>query len=98
MTPPGAERAFIDPRKVRDYLLDPTYPVGYSKARFFPALGFTRPRWPGLYDALLQLATEGDAVMTESTAHGQKWEVHAMITGPAGARSVRPDGMDRTVR
>jgi hypothetical protein len=84
MTLPGAERAFVDPRKVRDYLLDPAHPVGYSKARFFGALGFTRPRWPGLYEALLQVATQGEAVMTELTTYGQKWEVHDMITGPAG--------------
>ncbi|HET7463069.1 MAG TPA: DUF4926 domain-containing protein [Longimicrobium sp.] len=42
---PNAERAFVDPVKVRDYLLNPYHPVGCSKAYFFAALGFARRRW-----------------------------------------------------
>ncbi|GJG85381.1 hypothetical protein tb265_05620 [Gemmatimonadetes bacterium T265] len=39
---PNAERAVVDPAKVRDYLLSPDHPVGESKARFFATLGLTR--------------------------------------------------------
>ena len=35
---PGAERAFINPPKLLDYLLSPEHPVGRTKARFFAAL------------------------------------------------------------
>lgn len=38
---PGAERAFIDPSKVRDYLLSESHPVGRFKAAFFIALGYS---------------------------------------------------------
>jgi hypothetical protein len=79
---PGAERAFVDPAKVRDYLLDPDHPVGHSKARFFGALGFTRARWPALYQVLLDLAVHGRATIGDPSPHGQKYEVHATITGP----------------
>ena len=58
---PNAERAQIDPAKVRDYLLAPDHPDGASKARFFAALGFARARWPLLRDALLAVAREGEA-------------------------------------
>ena len=78
---PGAERAFVDPAKVRDYLLNPAHPVGYSKARFFSALGFTRARWPALYQVLLDVAVNGEATLGELTAYGQKYEVHATIMG-----------------
>jgi hypothetical protein len=37
-----------------------------------------------LYEALLDVAVQGEAVMTELTDDGQKWEVHAAITGPSG--------------
>jgi hypothetical protein len=79
MTLPGAERAFIDPRKVRDYLLNPSHREGHSKARFFNWLGYTRAKWPRLYETLLEVAVRGEAVMTELTTYGQKWEVHATI-------------------
>ena len=80
---PGAERAFIDPPKVRDYLLNPDHPTGHSKARFFTALGFTRAKWPALYRDLLDVAIQGEASIGEPSPYGQKYEVHATITGPA---------------
>ena len=37
---PNANQVRIDDRKVREYLLSRTHPVGRFKARFFAALGF----------------------------------------------------------
>lgn len=81
---PGAERAFVDPAKVRDYLLSPEHPVGRHKARFFSALGFDRSAWPALHRILLDLAREGDASNGTATPYGRKYEVRATIQGPAG--------------
>jgi hypothetical protein len=81
---PGAERAFVDPAKVRDYLLSPEHPVGRGKARFFAALGFRRADWPVLQAALLQLAREAPAHPGEATAFGQKYRVGGMMQGPNG--------------
>jgi len=39
---PNADQAFIDPAKLRDYLLSPTHPVGRFKAPFFAAMGYTQ--------------------------------------------------------
>lgn len=48
---PGAERAVIDPAKVRDYLLSTVHPVGRFKAIVFQALGYTAEEWQRLRDA-----------------------------------------------
>lgn len=81
---PAAERAFVDPAKVRDYLLNPHHLVGASKARFFAALGFTRRRWAVLYQALRAHATDGDAEAGQPSLRGQNYTVRATIVGPTG--------------
>lgn len=81
---PGAERAFIDPPKLRDYLLSPEHPVGRTKAGFFASLGFSRSAWPVLRTVLLDLAIHGEAAIGPANAHGQKYEVRGTIEGPSG--------------
>lgn len=81
---PGAERAVVDPTKVRDYLLSPEHPVGRHKARFFSALGFECAAWPALHGTLLEVAREGDASEGDASLYGRKYEVHGTIQGPAG--------------
>lgn len=83
---PNAERAVVDPAKVRDYLLSPEHPLGRAKARFFAAVGFTRAAWPALQRALLDLAAGGQATLGRETPYGQKYEVRGMIQGPVGGR------------
>ena len=81
---PGAERAVVDPAKVRDYLLSFEHPVGRSKARFFAALGFSRAAWPELRSALLGLGREGNAEPGPASPFGQKYVVRGTIQGPTG--------------
>ncbi len=81
---PNAERAVVDPAKVRDYLLSPDHPDGSSKGRFFAALGFTRAGWPLLRDALLALARGGEAEAAGAGVFGQKYVVRGIVTGPTG--------------
>jgi hypothetical protein len=81
---PAADRALIDAAKVRDYLLSPSHPVGRFKAAFFAAVGFRQGDWQVLLAALARLAVEGDAVQTEATPFGQKYEVRGTLTGPSG--------------
>jgi hypothetical protein len=81
---PETERAFIDPVKVRDYLLNPFHTVGSSQAFFFTTLGFAHRRWPALYRALLDLASRGEAEAGKGSEHGQKYTVRGTITGPNG--------------
>ena len=83
---PNAERAIVEAGKVRDYLLAPDHPVGWAKARFFAALGFTRDGWPLLRDALLAVAREGVAEIGEATVFGQKYAVRGIVGGRRGGR------------
>jgi hypothetical protein len=66
---PNAERAVVDPTKVRDYLLSPVHPVGRAKARFFTVLGFDQLTWIELRRALLAHA-HGEAEQVGGGAYG----------------------------
>ena len=81
---PAADHAVIDTAKVRDYLLSPSHPVGRFKAAFFASIGFRQGDWQALVAALARLAVEGEAVETQATPFGQKYEVRGSLTGPSG--------------
>jgi hypothetical protein len=42
---PSIESAVVDPKKIRDYLLSTSHPLGRFKASFFLALGYTTSSW-----------------------------------------------------
>jgi hypothetical protein len=79
---PFAERAVVEPEKVREYLLSATHPVGRFKAAFFSVLGYTDENWAELARDLLPL--RGDAVQGKFSRFGNKYEVPAILTGPSG--------------
>jgi len=81
---PTAERAYIDPAKVRDYLLSVVHPVGRFKAVVFLALGYKAEEWEKLRDDLLALARSAEAVPGQASAFGQKYEVSGTLRGPNG--------------
>jgi hypothetical protein len=58
---PEAERAVIEPAKIRDYLLSTSHPVGRFKAPFCASLGYTNANWRRLVEDLRDLAVTGDA-------------------------------------
>ncbi|MGE3345180.1 MAG: DUF6883 domain-containing protein [Vicinamibacterales bacterium] len=81
---PDAERAEIDPAKLRDYLLSTTHSLGRFKARFFGALGFSAQRWSEL-DAALRAQHLTQAAEPGATGpHGPKFTSRAILTGPNG--------------
>lgn len=79
---PNADRATIEPEKVRDYLLSATHSIGRFKARFFVALGFTADRWAELAEALQIQHLTQDARLGPPSAHGQKYTIRAILNGP----------------
>ncbi len=81
---PNADRAVVEPAKVRDYLLSPEHPVGRFKAAFFRALGYTADQWEVLRADLALVAQSADATPTELGPFGQKFEVRATLTSPLG--------------
>ena len=81
---PNAERAEIDPGKLRGYLLSTTHPIGRFKARFFAALGYSAERWLELEaDLRLQHLTH-DAQAGKATSYGQSFTIRAILNGPNG--------------
>jgi hypothetical protein len=81
---PAAERAHIDPAKVRDYLLSDVHPVGRFKAAVFHALGYRAEEWERLRDDLLALVRSADAIPGQASVFGQKYEVSGTLHGPNG--------------
>ena len=81
---PAPERALVDPRKVRDYLLSPEHPVGRFKARAFAAAGYRQADWVRLQQDLQRVAQSADAVSTGTTAYGQSFELPAILQSPTG--------------
>lgn len=84
---PNGERAVIEARKIKGYVLSATHPVGRFKAVFFGALGFNENNWTELEIKLRQLAWQGTAEIAERNAYGQKYIVRGRIKGPE--RSAR---------
>jgi hypothetical protein len=81
---PEAERAVIEPAKIRDYLLSTSHPVGRFKAPFFARLGYTTANWRRLEEDLRNLAISGDAELGRDSPYGQKYEIRGILSGPTG--------------
>jgi hypothetical protein len=85
---PNADRAVIEPAKLRDYLRSSTHPVGRFKAAFFLTLGYSADAWARLEVDLRSQHLPRDAVAAAPTPYGQKYVIRATLVGPAG-RSTR---------
>jgi hypothetical protein len=81
---PNPDRAFVDRRKVRDYLLSFDHGVGRYKAAFFLRLGYSRSRWTELRADLLEMARSVEAQLAEPTRYGQKYVTVGALGGSTG--------------
>ena len=84
MTLPDADRAVVDPAKIRDYLLAAAHPVGRFKARFFVSLGYAAEQWERLQDDILAIARSGTVSGETVNTCGRKFEVDGILTAPSG--------------
>ena len=84
---PGVENAVVDPKKIRDYLLSTSHPLGRFKATFFLALGYTTSNWDLLARDLRTLAEQQEAVPSSENDYGQKYTVQGILKGPSGRTS-----------
>jgi hypothetical protein len=89
---PNAQKAIVDEKKVREYLLSPSHPVGRFKAKFFGSIGFPPEAWSPFLKALQRLAEEGEAVLLDDSEYGRKYSVRGEISG-AGARPAEVDSV-----
>ena len=81
---PNSERAIVDRRKVQDYLLSKSHPVGRFKAAFLARAGFEAANWADLSSALLDLARTGEAIPDEISEYGRKYSISGILKGPSG--------------
>ena len=77
---PGAERAVVDIRKLRNYCLDSQHDEGKHKARMFvAALGMTSDDAEDLRDILLQAVKTQDAQVGRRDLYGQRYTVDFLL-------------------
>lgn len=81
---PNAVHAAIDPKKLREYLLSTTHPVGRFKAAYFGSLGFSRDSLEELETCLRRHLETAAETKAEMTPFGLKYIVRGMIAGPSG--------------
>ena len=79
---PNAEHAVITEEKICGYLLNPSHPVGGSKAVWFASIGYTMGNWQDLANDLLQLAQTSEDFIAKSSPFGVKYEVLGAIGCP----------------
>ena len=83
------ERARIDPRKLRDYALNPAHESGRFKAAFFAQIGYTAANWRQLERDIREQHLTQPAGPGQPSPFGQKCTVTAPLVGPTGeARHV----------
>lgn len=86
----NADRATIDDRKLRDYVLNPDHPVGGSKARvFLSATGLGQPDHRDVADQIRRGIVAGAAEPVEPLSYGERFRVTLTISGPRGSLRVR---------
>lgn len=83
---PKAEYAQVAPRKLKEYLLSETHPIGRSKARFFGEFGYNESNVIILEQELLKIAKTEEIVETVPSLHGIKYVVDGLIMTPQGER------------
>jgi hypothetical protein len=83
---PNAEGAQVDPKKLKEYLLSESHPVGRSKAKFFHGMGFDESNFDVLGEGLIGIAQTEEIVEAEPSPHGTIYIVDGFITTPPGSR------------
>lgn len=81
---PGADRAYVEPGKIQDYLLQTEHPQGASKAKFFAARGFAVTDWQVLATALVAQGRSNPVTRTTLTGWGTRYQVDCHCPTPDG--------------
>ena len=87
---PNAENAFIDVRKLRDYSLSDSHPVGKHKARVFrSALGLTDADWDRLRVMILEAAVASEAELGRTDEYGTRYQLDFSASTNEGTATIR---------
>ena len=87
---PNGGRAIVDPRKLRDYCLNPDNVRGRHKARVFAAaLGITAAEASQLRAKLLEIARTGEAQRGELDLYGRRHTIDFEMETAVGKATIR---------
>ncbi len=82
---PNADRARIDPRKLRDYALNSKHDSGRYKAEFFAQMGYVATDWQQLEHDIREQHLSQPAERGKPSLYGLKFTITAPLHGPNGA-------------
>ncbi len=85
---PYRKNASISKKKIKDYLLSQTHPVGKLKAKFFYSIGFSQTNVKKLEKLLRKITLNEDVVDIISSEYGDKYLIEGTIKSTKG-KSVR---------
>src|SRR5438128_178290 len=86
---PDAERAFVEERKITEYLLSFKSPNGRHKAAFFTRFGFMAEQWEVFAAALVDQGGAHSVKEVESNPpYGENYVVEGPIATPDGRNPV----------
>lgn len=74
--------AWVEEKKIKEYLLNESHPQGGPKARFFLARGFAADAWQAFRDALVVQANTNPVVRVVETEFGTRYTVDCSCPTP----------------
>jgi hypothetical protein len=80
----------IDPRKITDYAMNPSHPVGGNKYRVInSATGLDASDAAAIEQQIRDGVRTGTPILGKGDQYGQRWAVDVPLSGPAGSIVVR---------
>lgn len=81
---PNRANAYISPKKLREYLLSDTHPVGRFKSKVFTAVGFTEHNINSLREGLLAIAYTNEVREESQGTYGRKYVLDGALPASRG--------------
>ena len=81
---PNARSAYVEERKVVDYLLNSDHVIGRFKAKYFVQRGFCREEWEALSDALRYHVAHNPVSREKTTPFATNYSVVCHLPTPDG--------------
>ncbi len=78
----------IERKKLVDYLISLTHPVGRSKAKFFRAIGFNEDSVDLLQSCLEAMARSEETIERIDTPYGAKHVIEGVLDTPSGKQVI----------